>query len=217
MKRPLIRNPGLKLLAITLAVWIWYSAAYEPEVAATLAIPVQYRNLPAHLEISNGFTNTVLVETRGPAGRLRRLSGVETAVILDFSTVKEPGERTFAIGPRQVSLPHGVTLLRAIPAQLRFEFEKSALRAVPVNVRFTGSLEEGLKIEAFEADPKELVITGPASSVSAVELLETDPVNLSGVKQDVQQMMTVFAPQPGVRFASGSRVMVKVHVKRSGT
>jgi YbbR domain-containing protein len=215
MKRFLTYNLGLKLLAIVLAIWIWYSAAYEPEVAATITIPVQYRNLPKDLEISSGFTSTVIVEARGPASRLRRLSGPDTAAMLDFSSVSQPGERTFQIGFGQVPLPYGVRLVRAIPAQLRFGFERPLSRAIPVTVRFTGALENGLRVSGFEASPKELVITGAASSVNAVESLETDPVNLTGVKGDVQRTVAVFASDPGVRFAGTPRVIVKVRVERS--
>lgn len=215
MKRFLTHNAGFKLLAVALAVWIWYGAAYEPQVAATITVPVQYRNLPKDLEIATGFVSTVVVEARGPAGRLRKLSGVDTAVLLDFSTVRQPGERTFAIGAAQIPLPPDVTLVRALPSQLRFDFERPALRAIPVTVRFAGALEDGLQVAGFEQEPKELVITGPASSVSVVESLETDPVNLTGVKGDFQQVASVFVSQPGVRFTTTPRVIVKVHVQRS--
>jgi YbbR domain-containing protein len=215
MKRFLTHNAGFKLLAIALAVWIWYGAAYEPQVAATITVPVQYRNLPKDLEIATGFVSTVVVEARGPAGRLRRLSGVDTAVLLDFSTVRQPGERTFAIGAAQIPLPTDVTLVRALPSQLRFDFERPAVRAIPVTVRFAGALENGLRVASFEQEPKELVITGPGSSVSAVESLETDPVNLTGIKGDFQQTAAVFVSQPGVRFTTPPRVIVKVHVQRS--
>jgi len=215
MKRLLTHNAGFKLLAVALAVWIWYGAAYEPQVAATITVPVQYRNLPKDLEIATGFVSTVVVEARGPAGRLRRLSGVDTAVLLDFSTVRQAGERTFAIGAAQIPLPPDVTLVRALPSQLRFDFERPAVRAIPVTVRFAGALEDGLRVASFEQEPKELMITGPGSSVSAVESLETDPVNLTGVKGDFQQAAAVFVSQPGVRFTTTPRVIVKVHIRRS--
>jgi hypothetical protein len=215
MKGFLTHNAGFKLLAIALAVWIWYGAAYEPQVAATITVPVQYRNLPKDLEIATGFASAVVVEARGPAGRLRRLSGTDTAVLLDFSTVRQPGERTFAIGVAQIRLPPDVTLVRALPSQLRFDFERPAQRAIPVTVRFAGALENGLRVASFEEEPKELVITGPASSVSAVESLETDPLNLTGIKGDFQQAVAVFVSQPGVRFTTTPRVIVKVHVQRS--
>jgi YbbR domain-containing protein len=115
-----------------------------------------------------------------------------------------------------VPLPYGVTLVRAMPAQLRFGFERPASRAVPVTVRFTGSLEDGLRIAGFEAVPRQLVISGAASSVNTVESLETDPVNLTGVSGDIQRTVAVFAADPAVRFVGGPRVIVKVHVEKSG-
>ena len=216
MKHLLTHNPGLKLLAIVLAVWVWSGAANEPELAATITIPVQYRNLPKDLEIASGFVGTMMLEVRGPADHLRRVSASDTAAVLDFASVKQPGEQTFGVGPNQVALPRGVGLVRAIPAQLRFTFEQRTTRAVPVTVRFTGALPAGFKVSGFEAEPKSLEITGPASSVATVEVVETDPLDLSGVRNDIQKTVAVFAAESGVRFVSTPRVMVKVHVEKGG-
>jgi YbbR domain-containing protein len=115
-----------------------------------------------------------------------------------------------------VALPRGVQLVRAIPAQVRFDFERSARRAIPVTVRFAGALAAGWRVTGFETVPRELSIAGPASSVAAVEVLETDPVNLSGVTGDVEQPAAVFVSEAGVRFISSPRVMVKVRVQKGG-
>ena len=216
MKRLLTHNVGLKLLAIVLALWLWAGAAYEPEVTSIVTLPLQYRNLSRELEVSAGFTNSVIVEIQGPAGMLRRISRADTAVLLDFAPVTQPGEKTFAIGAAQVALPRGVRLVRALPAQLRFGFERSATRSVPVTVRFSGALGSAWRLAGFEASPRELTIAGPASNVAAVEVLETDPVNLSGLTRDVELPATVFVSEAGVRFISSPRVIVKVHVQQSG-
>ena len=100
------RNLGLKMLAIVLALWIWSGAANAPELSATITIPVQYRSLPKDVEIASGFASTIMLEVRGPADQLRA-AAADTAAVLDFSSVRQPGERTFDIGSARINLPRG--------------------------------------------------------------------------------------------------------------
>ena len=209
------RNLGLKMLAIVLALWIWSGATNAPELSATITIPVQYRSLPKDVEIASGFASTIMLEVRGPAGQLRA-AAADTAAVLDFSSVRQPGERTFDIGSARINLPRGVALVRALPAQLRFAFEQRITRRVPVTVRFTGAVPQGVKVTGSETEPATLEITGPASSAGGVDALETDPVDLNGVTSDLRKQVAVFAPEGGVRLVSTPRVIVKVHVQRSG-
>lgn len=118
------KNLGWRLLSVAIAVLIWMSVASEPEMATLISVPVQYKQPGDDLEVSSRLVETVQLETQGPSGRLRQLAAARPAVILDFSRVKEPGERTFNITQDQINLPRGVELLRATPAQLRFLFEK---------------------------------------------------------------------------------------------
>ncbi len=95
--------------------------------------------MPEDLEISSKVVESVTLETRGPAGRLGEMAGARPALVLDFSTVHGPGERTFNLDERNVSLPRGIQLVRVIPAQLQFMFEPRARREVPVEVHLSRS------------------------------------------------------------------------------
>lgn len=216
MKSLFTHNPGLKALALGLAVWIWYESAYEPELAAAVSIPIEYRNLPRDLEIASGFTTSAMLEVRGPASRLRRVSDGSVAAVLDLGAVHEPGELTFGIGPGQIDLPRDVSLVRVIPAQVHFGFERRVTRDAPVAVRFTGTLAPGLRMTGYEPVPRTLQVTGPSSAIDDLDSLQTDPINLTAIRSDTDRTVSVFAGASGVRFVSTPRVIVKVHIEKSG-
>ena len=132
------RNAGWKLLSLLIAVLLWMTVASEPELATFVGVPVEYKNLPSDLEISSPVVNSVYLELRGPAGELRNFSERRAAVVLDMSEA-QPGESTFTVGRSNVVLPRGLRVMRAIPAQLRFEFQRVATRKVPVEARFSHS------------------------------------------------------------------------------
>lgn len=215
MKRWLMKNLGWRLLSLAIAIAIWMSVASEPEMATLISVPVQYKEPGNQLEVSSRLVETVQLETRGLAGRLRDLANARTAVILDFSKVTEPGERTFNITRAQTNLPRGVELLRATPAQLRFQFEKRETRTVPVRLRFSGTLPDGLELVSYEAIPATREITGPASKVRRVDDVLTDPIDLSAVRvKNPTAVTTAYISEPQVRFLGAPQVTVRMVLKQ---
>lgn len=209
----LTHNIGWKLLSLATAFAIWMFVASEPELATLSTVPVEYKGVPDDLEISSDVRENVTLETRGPAGRLRDMSGARSAVVLDFSSVQQPGTNTFDIGARNVSLPRGIHLVRGIPAQLTFTFERRLPREVPVEVRLTAP-HQGYEVVSAEAYPAKLRIVGPESAVRRTQSLATDPVDISGVVSDAQYRVNTDLPERLLRFQGASQVTVRVVVKK---
>jgi YbbR-like protein len=117
----LTQNLGWKAASLVIATLFWISVSNEPELSTFQSVPVEYKQMPENLEIGSGVDETVRLELRGPSGRLRDLRDAKLAVVLDFSAIHQAGERTFSIDERNVSLPRGIRLVRAIPARLQFQ------------------------------------------------------------------------------------------------
>ena len=209
----LTKNIGWKLLSLAAAVALWISVASEPELATLHTVPVAYKGVPDDLEISSNFVERVVLEMRGPSGRLRDLQDTRPAVVLDFSSVHQPGERTFTIDATNVSLSRGIQLVRAIPAQLRFRFERRITGEVPVTVPFSEP-HEGYTVASYEVDPPKVTIVGPQTSVEQTHSVTTDPIDISGVMSSHQFRTNAYLADPHVRFQSTSQVIVRVKVKK---
>lgn len=210
----IFRNIGWKVLSLALAAIVWITIHREPIIFSVLAAPVQFRNVPPNLETSSNIVESVDIETRGPAELLRSLSEKKVAVVLDFSSVREPGERTFTIERKNTNLPRGVDIVRIIPSQLRFVFEARVVRKVPVEPQFSGILPAGLRIVATATVPPELAIIGPESEVRKIATLRTDPVDLNGLSEDRNVRVSAFLPNSQLRFMDSHDVTVKVSVAR---
>jgi YbbR domain-containing protein len=210
----IFRNIGWKVLSLALAALVWIAIHREPIILSVLAAPVQFKNAPSNLEISSDVVEKVDIETRGPAELLRNLSEKRVAVVLDFSSVREPGERTFTIERNTTSLPRGVELVRVIPSQLRFTFERQIVRSVPVDPLVSGTLPKGLRVVSLVSSPLELAVTGPESKVRGVTVLHTDPVNLNGLSEDKNVRVTAYLKDPQLRFKDPPEVTVKVSITK---
>jgi YbbR domain-containing protein len=211
--RFLTRNLIWKLFALVAAFGVWLNVASEPELATIVKVPVEYNNFPKDLEISSSIVDSIEVEARGPSGQLRSLNDSRIAAIVDFATVKAPGQRTFTLTTAQLKLPRGIELIRTIPAQLRYEFEKRITRAVPVEILFSGKAPAGVSVAIADVEPPALTITGPESHVLKARPLSADPFDLTGVSADTVRKLAVFAAEPEVRILDAPQVTVKIRAR----
>ena len=212
--RLVFQNFWWKLLALAIAVVLWALVASEPELSEFATVRLEYRNLHDDLEISSDPVTSVSLELRGPSGELRATGdGIQPAVVLDMSDV-QPGERTFTIGPGNVKLARGVRLVRSIPSEARFVFERRLVRLVPVVVRFTGQGRNGYTVARQSVAPDRLEIAGPSSRVARIAAAVTDPVDLSSVAGTSEFRVNAFVDDAFVRFQSSPQVVVTVAMKK---
>ncbi len=210
----LTRNLLWKLLALVAAFGVWLNVANEPDLATIVSVPVEYNNFPKDLEISSDIVETIDLEARGPSGQLRSLHDSRIAAIIDFASVKAPGERTFTVTTAELKLPRGIELIRTIPAQLRFTFERRATRFVSVDVPLSGKLPAGLAIAEIDIEPRQLQIAGPESHVLGSGKLTSDPFDLTSITGDIAQTLAVYAAEPEVRILNKPQVRVKIRLRR---
>jgi hypothetical protein len=210
----LTRNLLWKLFALAAAFGVWLNVSNEPDLATIVSVPVQYNHFPRDLEISSDIVEAVDLEARGSSGLLTSLRDNRIAAIIDFADVKGPGERTFTITGKELKLPRGIEMVRTIPAQLRFRFERRATRFVPVEVRFSGKLPPGFAVAGMEVTPPQLQITGPESHVINSGKLVSDPLDLTGITSEKTLTLSVYADESEVRIVNTPQVKVKMRVEQ---
>ena len=209
------QNAGWKIFSLLVSVLLWFTYASDPEIGAFVAVPVEYRGMPDDLEIGSDLVGSVSIDLRGPSEKVANFSAVKSAVVLDFSSIHKPGEQTFQIDDRNVNLPSGMRLVRAIPAQIRLQFERRTRHDVPVQVRFAGSPANGYQLDRFEAQPAELTLVGPESHVKKIEYAVTDPIDLSTVVAESEFRVNAFVGDPHVRFEKPAKISVKVFMEKA--
>jgi YbbR domain-containing protein len=183
MRQLFTRNLGWKLLSILLAVGLWLAIAREPQVATSLAVPVEFKNMREDLDISGNLPDRVFLEVRGTSGRLSRDNLSTLAVVLDLADA-QPGQRTYDVRGRNLNLPSGVVFYRAVPSQLTLHFDQLAFKQEPVHPVFV-NLPASYRIASQDFSPVRVRIRGSEDRVQAINQVKTDPIDLSGVAGDM--------------------------------
>jgi YbbR domain-containing protein len=210
----IFENIGWKLLSLAAATAIWALVATEPELSTFAGTQVEYKNLPDDIEIDSNPLATVMLELRGPSGALRDIgeASLRPQVILDMSTAT-PGQRTFTIDG-SVKLPRGVRLVRSVPWQVRFTFDRRSEASVPAIVPITGEGLNGYVVASQHSDPARLSISGPASHVARIAQVSTDSVDVSHAVGTVEYRVNANLSDPFVQFESSPQVIVTIVMKK---
>ena len=178
----LTRNLGWKLLSLLIAIVLWLAVAREPEVATSLSVPVDFKNMRDDLDIDGNLPDRVRLEVRGPSGSLTRDNLATVAVVLDLSDA-QAGERTYSIRGRNLNLPTGVVFYRSVPSQLTLRFQQLIVKEETVQPVYV-NMPPGYRIASQDLSPVKVRIRGSQDRVQAIAQVRTDPMNLSGVTGD---------------------------------
>jgi YbbR domain-containing protein len=176
------RNLGWKLLSLLIAIVLWVAVSREPEVATSLSVPVDFKNLRDDLDIDGNLPDSVRLEVRGASGSLTRDNLSTLAVVLDLSDAAL-GEHTYSIRGRNLNLPSGVVFYRAVPSQLTLHFSQLVVKEEPVQPLYVNT-PAGYRVASQQFSPVQVRIRGAQDRVRVINQVRTDPMDLSGVAGD---------------------------------
>ncbi|HEV8037970.1 MAG TPA: CdaR family protein [Bryobacteraceae bacterium] len=211
----LTANLGWKLLALLIAVALWIAVAREPELATSIAAPVEYKNIPDDLDIGSNLPDRVRLEVRGPSGRLSRDNLTDVAVILDLKDAG-PGERTYNIRPANINLPAGVSFYRALPSQVTLRFDKLLTKEVEiVPAPYSKGPPDGYRVRSYTLKPAKTLIRGPEQRIRNISHVTLDPVDLSGVISEAEFHTHVNVGDSQVRLEVPSTIELRITLEKS--
>ena len=216
MKQLFTHNLGWKLLSLAIAVAIWIAVAREPELATSLSVPVELKNIPDDLDIGSAVPDQVHLEIRGPSGRLSRDNLTNAAMILDLGDA-HAGERTYTVRAANFNLPFGVSFYRAVPSQITLRFDHLASQSVKIFPRYSKPPQAGYRIRTYVLEPENIRIRGPEERVKRIDRVWTDPVDLSGVVSSAEFHTHVNVGDAQVRLDAPTAITLKVTLERSAS
>jgi YbbR domain-containing protein len=205
------RHLGLKVVALACASLLWLTVAGEHVVERVLRVPVEFRNLPALLELVGDPPESVEVRLRGSSALLSRLDPGEVVAVVDLRQARA-GSRLFHIRPEEVRSPYGAEVAQVIPGTLGIELERTAHRVVQVIAPTEGEPAPGFVAGAITATPATVEVEGPESRVKKLTNATTEPITVTGARANVRDVVAVGLIDAAVRLVKPQDVTVIVEV-----
>ncbi len=213
-RKYVLKNLPLKLVSLAVAVLLWWVVGRDPIIEIPMTVPLEFHHAPDNLDMNSDSPLQAQITMRGPERLLRQINPSEVHAVIDLEGAV-PGDRTFDLTPKQIRVPRNVEVMQVEPAQFHISFDHSASRSVDVEPRIIGALLSGYSIADVEADPSQVMITGPAKRVHAVENALTDPVDATGVVGRATFTTHAYVTDPLVRVQKPSLIHVTVTTGKS--
>ena len=206
------RHLGTAIASVALAVIFWFAFAYQTEtVYRTFSVPIEYRNLQS--------SNIVLQDSVPLEARLT-LAGSEqafrlfdpSALAVSFNLSNYSGDSNLNITEQNVNLPSDLSLYEVSPRSLKIKARKLTQHTLPLKIATRGSLPANLSLISIKAVKDSITVLTEDSNHNLPKSLQTEPVNLSNIKNSTS--LTVALVTPGnVTLPDSISKQVEISVK----
>ena len=203
-----------KLLAVLLAVIMWYFVVGEERAEVGLTVPLVLINMPRDLIVVNNVTQGIEIRVNGPRSLVRSLSMENLSKSLDLSNTRE-GAVSFSISSEGIPLPRGVKITRINPTQVTVVLQKLLTRKITVHPRITGKPALGYELESIQTNPDQVDIAGPEEVVEKLEGLFTKPIDIQGLKTDLKQRISLDFRNYQIYLVKEVPLEIEVKIKKN--
>lgn len=204
-------NAGLKATSLGLAALLWLLVAYRVEtVYRTVDVPIEYRNLPSDLIISEQLPTQAQLTVSGPERNFSSVDGF-APVSIDLGKI-DPGRHELIVSSKHVTLPPGLDLIRIDPGVIEFDAGSSATVSLPVSVATSGKMHDEVRIDRIVAEPDSVSVKIDASAWGKVSSIPTEPLALETVKKDGTVYLKL-QPPSGTKLSPATPNAVRVRIR----
>ena len=115
---PITRHWELKLLALAFAAGLWVFVMTSEKTNIVVALPLELGPVPTGLVVTSEQPESIEVQLHGLRSALSRVSPDSLRVRVNLAGAR-PGDLLISLGPEQIVVPPGVSVLRVNPAVVR--------------------------------------------------------------------------------------------------
>jgi YbbR domain-containing protein len=191
-------NFGLKVLAVIIAVGLWFAGHRDVERA--VEVPVEFRNIPSDLMVMDNRVDYVVLRLSGPRTLVSTLDAEDLKLGLDLHGAK-PGSVSYPLGSSSFNIPRGVTVARITPPVVHLRLEPVVERMLPVTVRFVNKPPLVQKIVEAVVQPERVSVLGPADEVRKLVSVETVAIDLEESRSAMKRKVRLATDGKPVSFS----------------
>lgn len=178
-------NFGYKIVSLLFATFLWVWVQSEQVVNARLPVEIRWV-LPEGMIPLEPLLTQGMVEVEGVQAVVRGAQNRELVVEVDLSGARV-GEATVDMSERPIQgLPPQLRTRGLTPGSLRIQLDRASRRNLPVRIKRVGEVEAGFAVRDVQIKPEVVEVIGPASVLRGMEEIQTEAVELSGLREDLE-------------------------------
>jgi len=182
--RAVTANPGLKIVSLLFAVFLWLYVTAQVGGTETFTVPLLLSNIPDSLIVVNEVPDRVEITVRGGRSELLKLRVFgKVQGVVDLAASRR-GETVVRLTPGILRLPAGFKSDDAAvdsPKSLMLVFEPVVRRYVPVTAVFERAIpRELILVSRPVVTPERVLAAGAGGIMDGVRSVETQPIRFKG-------------------------------------
>jgi len=205
-------RPGLLLLALAIAIFLWGIASGTSNAERGFDIPVVLDRLPDGLVVTDQNSDSVNVRVMGSRAVLRSITPEKYKYEIDVSGGK-PGVAVYDVELAKVDLPRGASFVAHSPSRVQVRFEKKGRKSVKVTPDLEGAPAAGFRLVRVEVDPPDVSLVGARSQVMRLNEVRTEPIDLAGINSETTREVRVSPQRGNVRVEEDQPIRVRLLVE----
>jgi YbbR domain-containing protein len=208
------RTWGLRLLALGIAIGIWFNASVEDRLVSSEKVvesAVSYNRSRGFL-VTNPVA-TVNVRLSGSKKAIRQLIPYMVSVQIDLSQ-RQVGLTSIPLSAENVLVPDGLEVVSIEPNTVQVDLEREVAQRLPVFPKLTGEPAAGSTVGEPEVFPNQVLVSGPEPMLARIDSLSTRPISLDGHALTFEETVAVVSPDPLIQISQPTKVTVKVPMQQ---
>ena len=217
MKDWIFKNWTAKLVALILAVVLWYYAVGEESIEVTRTLPVEIKIENEKMSIVGKPTRVIVATLQAPRSLLSNLATEELKAEHIIKKVETPGDYSFRIEPQEIQLPsEKIRVVRIEPEVIQVKVDEMIVKKLEIEPVFLGEPAIGYHLDSsgVQLDPRTSLVEGPKSQLEKIEKIKTQPIDTVGRVRSFRKTVRL-ADTPGLKVVSESLVDAYVPIEES--
>jgi YbbR domain-containing protein len=213
LRRLASQNLGLKVVALALAVGAWWFVAGESKVLVSFTVPLEIRNVPKGLTVTNKPERQVEVRLSGPSSLLSGMRPSEISAGVDLSAARG-GRQNFTLDDRAVKIPPGIKVQRIFPTSIEVILDRTERRTIPVSARIGGGAAVRRRVAKVELDPSSVEVEALPDEFSRMPVVYTEEVVPERTEGAYSAVARVETREPHAKIVGSPSVRVKIQFRQ---
>lgn len=199
MWRFIFQNFWFRLVAIIMALFLWFHVATDKMYEHQYSFPLEIFNISERLILAEKLPEQVTVTIRGKGKELLKLLLAEKKSLKIDAQEFNRGETTYPINPDQIPIPEGLELRvadvlspRDIKIKLDYPMEKKV--KVQPNIKILPA-QEFRRVGDLHYNPQEVMISGPRMWVRGISEIHSQEKVIEDAKELVSGQFDLILPE----------------------
>jgi YbbR domain-containing protein len=214
LRKIFIQNWPLKLLALIIAVLLWFFITGSEISEYNYDVPVTFSNLPVEYIIIDGDkTHKIKITIKGTHLQAMNRSLDEFKIIKDLSNITT-GIHDIRFYHQDIKYPNETELVSFEPRIITIEIDNREIK----RVRFSTPVIKGTPAQGYEVTKIDLSdnytqIEGAASALKNISILELEPIDISDISSSISKKVNILKPD-NINITGVESVTVTVKVSK---